>query len=93
LLPLSNRFVFYAPFLILFERGKELERGLRPLSSKLPSFQPSMPVVSYQWFWLERGKGLTANQTQTEPKIRQGDRRASIILAHEISPTIDGGSE
>jgi len=69
LFPLSNGFAFSAPFLIMFERGKELERGLRPLSFKLPS--PAINTCGLLPVILAgegvRGEASTASQMQTKP--------------------------
>jgi len=41
----------------MFERGREFERGASPPSPLNSPLQPSISVVSYQCFWLERGRG------------------------------------
>jgi len=41
----------------MFERGKRIGEGAEPLSPLYSPLQPLMPVVIYQWFWLERGQG------------------------------------
>jgi hypothetical protein len=43
--PLSNRFIIVNPRLTMFKRGRDFERGLRPLSPELPS--PAVNICGF----------------------------------------------
>jgi hypothetical protein len=69
--PLSNRFFFSAHFSVCLRGGVILRGDYAPSLTYTP-LQPAIIAVSYQCFWLERGRGEVSPQ-QPKPNRTLAD--------------------